>query len=243
MDPMAMADLLIKAAASLKPSERATLAAKLAEAGLVTASPSKVETREVVKEVVREVHSGGPMPEPIATELRKIVGLPADVPPKAERAVELCALMADFVTSLELYGARFWHDIGKDTKTQFFRVLTKERPNERQGLLARYLEGDPALSRETLAKELKRVRLHVSYIILGVVNAGKQFSRDHMSRFSVDALQAAAEKATFTEGQASKNWKQYVRLMEGVDEAALEKRLLGLIAKDVDAQLSTQVVR
>lgn len=58
----------------------------------------------------------------------------------------------------------------------------------------------------------------------GVREAGKQYARDHISRFSVDAV-TKESKSSFTKSQATANWETYVRLMEGVDANWIEQRM------------------
>ncbi|MCX5691897.1 MAG: hypothetical protein NTV94_19245 [Planctomycetota bacterium] len=245
-DPAAIAEQLIAATAKLSSDAREAIASRLAAAGLVpmpaASSGASAPVREVVKEVVREVPTLAGMPEGAMAELKKMVGLPQDANVRADRMVELCTLLVEFTIKLEPWAVAYWQDIGKEAKNQVFRVLSKERPNERQGILARFVEGDASTDKDAVAKDILKLRSLVSLLLKGVLDAGKAFSRDHMTRFSVDAVQAGAEKGTFTESQAAKNWKQYVKLMEGFDAASMEKRIKGLIAKDVDAQLS-QIIR
>lgn len=259
-DPGVLADQLIAMCKGMGDAERAGVAAKLARAGLTLnesasgnggnggsggsggGGEGKVEIREVIKEVVREVPTLAGLPEAAMADLKKMLGVPADGTIRADRIVEMCTLLAEFTIKLEPWACAYWQDIGKDAKVQIFRTLSKDRPNERQGSLARFAEGDPAVSKENLAKDFLKLRSLVSLLLKGVMDAGKQFGKDHMTKFAVDAVQGSAEKGTFTESQAAKNWKQYVKLMDGLDAATMEKRLKNLIAKDVDVQLS-QVIR
>ncbi len=247
-DPAAIAEQLIAATARLSPDAREAIASRLAAAGLVpmpmaaASASASAPVREVIKEVVREVPTLAGMPEGAMAELKKMIGLPQDANLRADRMVELCTLLVEFTIKLEPWAVAYWQDIGKEAKNQVFRVLSKERPNERQGILAKFVEGDASTDKDAVARDILKLRSLVSLLLKGVLDAGKAFSRDHMGRFSVDAVQSGAEKGTFTESQAAKNWKQYVKLMEGFDAASMEKRIKGLIAKDVDAQLS-QIIR
>lgn len=255
-DPGVLADQLIALCKGMGEAERAGVAAKLARAGLSLneggggggsgggggGGGGGVEVREVIKEVVREVPTLAGLPEAAMADLKKMLGVPADGTIRADRIVEMCTLLAEFTIKLEPWACAYWQDIGKEAKVQIFRTLSKDRPNERQGSLARFAEGDAAVTKENLAKDFLKLRSLVSLLLKGVMDAGKQFGKDHMTKFAVDAVQSSAEKGTFTESQAAKNWKQYVKLMDGVDAATMEKRLKNLIAKDVDTQLS-QVIR
>lgn len=230
-DPASLAEALIGACTTLGAPERAAIATRLAAAGL-TAS------REVVKEVVREVPSAGGVqgvPAQALNELKRMVGASAEGgEPRADRIVELCTLLSEFVLKLEPWACSYWKDIAPDAKNQIYRSLDKEVP--------RFLSGDEAVNKEALARSILRLRSLVSLLLKGVMDAGKQFGKDHVARFNPDAVQGAAEKPTFTQPQGVQNWKQYVKLMDGYDAAGIEKRLKGLIAKDVDSGLS-QVIR
>lgn len=235
----ALADKLIAMCKTLSGAQRSEVVLKLADAGLAAGGG---EVREVVKEVVREVPGAGGLPAAAVNELKKMLGVPPEGTVSAERVVDLAMLLSEFTIKLEPWACSYWKEIAPDAKTQIFRVLSKERPNERQGSLAKFVEGDGAVNKDTIARDILKLRSLVSLLLKGVLDAGKQFGKDHVARFSVEAVQSAAERGTFTESQAAKNWKQYVKLMEGYDAAAMEKRLKQLIAKDVDNGLA-QVIR
>lgn len=245
-DPMAVAGHLLELAASLGTNARAALTSKLVAGGLIPVPPpssgndgaARVEVREVIKEVVREVPTLAGIPEESLTELKRFAGVPVEAPIRSDRVIELCVMLADFTSKLEPWAVAYWQEIGRDAKNQVGRVLTKAAPNERQGTLARFLEGHEGATREALFTDILRLRSLVSLLLKGVLNASSEFSRDHMKRYSPDAVQNSAEKGTFTESQAAKNWKQYVKLMEGIDAGSLERRLKGIIAGDVDKNLS-----
>jgi|GEM_PF-1509926 len=245
----ALTDSLIAMWSGLSGGERTLVVSKLAAAGLVASEPGSGQTssekgevrevvREVIKEVVREVPTLGGLPEAAMLALKKEIGLPPEAVIRADRVVELCTVLAEFTVKLEPWAVSYWQEMSKDSKSQVFRVLSKPSPNERQGVLARYAEGDETLSRESLLRDMLRLRSLVSLLLKGVLKAGEEFSKDHMKRYAVDVVQSSAEKGTFTESQGAKNWKQYIKLMEGVDAAAMEKRLKSMIAKDVESGLS-----
>ncbi|MBS0197464.1 MAG: hypothetical protein JSR77_11970 [Planctomycetes bacterium] len=234
-DPRALADMLIEACASLPETARNDIAGRLAAAGLGISGGGQV--REVVKEVIKEVRvptGPGGLPAAALGELRRMVGLPADTEIQGDRLVDLCTLLSEFVLKLEPWACTYWRELGPDAKNPVPRSLDKG--------LAKFVSGDPSASKDAVARDILKLRSLVSLLLKGVLDSGKQFGKDHMARFSVDAVQSAAERGTFTESQGAKNWKQYVRLMEGYDAAAMEKRLKSLIAKDVDNGLS-QVIR
>lgn len=240
----ALADALVATWGSVAGSERSVVVSKLAAAGLIAVESSgsggevREVVREVVKEVVREVPTLGGLPETAMAALKKELGLPMDAVVRADRLVELCTALAEFTLKLEPWAVKYWQEMAKDTKSPVFQVLGKPAPKEREGVLARYAEGDEAVTKDMLMRDMLRLRSLVSLLLKGVLTAGGDFSKDQMKKYGMDAVQASAEKGSFVENQAAKNWKQYMKLMEGVDAASIERRLKVMIAKDVEAGLA-----
>jgi hypothetical protein len=152
-----------------------------------------------------------------------------------QRAAELSALLAEFAVRIEPWACQYWRDLAPDAKNLIAPTLGKD--------MARYASGDDRLSRDVIADDLYNLRSVVSLLMKGVVEAGRQFGRDHVTRFSVDSvLEEAKRVKTFTQSVEAAAWAVYVRRMQGVDAADMEKRLRQLIAADVDAALG-QVMR
>jgi hypothetical protein len=176
----------------------------------------------------------GGLPTAQITEFKKAVGLPAETEVDAARVVEIASLLAEFTLKLEPWACSYWRDLAPDAKNNIYQVLNKDLPKYAAG-------GDEKLTKEAMHKSVYKLRSLVSLLMKGVMEAGKQFSRDHLMRYSLDAIKEAAPKETFKSDEY-RCWKQYERLMEGVDGPAIEKRLKQVIAKDVDTGLS-QVIR
>lgn len=169
-----------------------------------------------------------------AAELRKQVGLPAEAPLDGTRVTEVAAILAEFTLRLEPWACSYWRDMAPDAKNQIFPALKTELP--------KFMLGDEKVSREVVAKSAYRLRSLISLLMKGVTEGGRQYAREHLSVFSVEAIGKAAGSGTIMESKDVKNWKQYVRQMEGVDASTIEKKIKSLIAKDVDAGLS-QVIK
>ncbi len=219
-DPRVLAEKLIENSRALSDGERAAIAAKLAAAGF-----------SVVQVQVKEAPGG--LPTAQIAEFKKVVGLPAETEVNAARVVEVATLLAEFTLKLEPWACSYWRDLAPDAKNNVYQVLNKDLP--------RFAAGDEKVGKEAMHKTVYKLRSLVSLLMKGVMEAGKQFSRDHLSRYSLDAIKEAAPRETFKSDEY-RCWKQYERLMEGVDAAAIEKRLKQVIAKDVDTGLS-QVIR
>ncbi|MDX2132097.1 MAG: hypothetical protein SFY69_08595 [Planctomycetota bacterium] len=169
-----------------------------------------------------------------AAELRKQTGLPAEAPLDGNRVTELAAILAEFTLRLEPWACSYWRDMAPDAKNQVFPALKTELP--------KFMLGDEKVPRESVAKSAYRLRSLISLLMKGVTEGGRAYAREHLSVFSVEAIGKAAGSGSLMESKDVKNWKQYVRQMEGVDAQAIEKKLKAMIAKDVDAGLS-QVIK
>lgn len=169
-----------------------------------------------------------------AAELRKQVGLPDEAPLDGTRVTELAAILAEFTLRLEPWACSYWRDMAPDAKNQIFPALKTELP--------KFMLGDEKVPREVVAKSAYRLRSLISLLMKGVTEGGRQYAREHLSVFSVDAIGKAAGSGSLMESKDVKNWKQYARQMEGVDASSIEKKIKSLIAKDVDAGLS-QVIK
>ncbi|MFZ2873552.1 MAG: hypothetical protein WAZ94_03630 [Phycisphaerales bacterium] len=226
-DPKSVAEKLIEVTKGLGEAEKQQIAARLSVAGLLP-RPTASAAAPVAAGPSGTVSASG------AADLRKHLGMPADAPIDAGKAVELAAVLAEFVLKLEPYACMFWKDIAPDAKNQVYQTLNRD--------LGKFMSGDEKATKEAVAKGVFNLRSLVSLLLKGVSDAGKHFSRDHISRFSVDEITKAAGPGTLMTSKDVLCWKQYVRQMEGVDAASLEKRLKSVIAKDVDAGLS-QVIK
>jgi hypothetical protein len=224
-DPKSLAEMLIELGRGMSQAEKDAVTARLSAGGFST----------VVKEVVRESGGGGgaAFPPAALAEFKKAVGLPADGEVNPGRLLELAALLTEFTLKIEPWACSYWRDLAPDAKNPIYQTLNKEFP--------RYVSGDDKITKEAMHKSVYKLRSLVSLLMKGVMEAGKQFARDHMTRYSMEAVRESAPKETFKSDEY-RCWKQYERLMEGVDAPAIEKRIKQLIAKDVDTGLS-QVIR
>lgn len=231
-DPLSLADRLIEASKAVGDIERQQILAKLRAAGLAPAAPSAPAAAP--REPAVPAAPGAPVPASAAAELKKTLGLSGDAPLDSGRVTELAAVLAEFTLKLEPWACTYWRDVAPDAKNQVYQSLNKD--------LAKFMQGDEKTPRETVAKSAYRLRSLISLLMKGVTEAGKQFARDHMNRFSVEEISKAAGPGTLMTSKDVLCWKQYVRQMDGVDASAIEKRLKSLLAKDVDAGLS-QVIK
>lgn len=222
-DPKSLAERLIEACRGLGDADRQAIAARLSAGGLVL-------KQGVPAAAPVAAPAGAPVTASGAAEFRKHVGMAADAPVDSSRLADVAAMLAEFTLRLEPWACNFWKDIAPDAKNTVYPTLNKD--------LGRYMLGDDKLPKEALAKSVYRLRSLVSLLLKGMSEAGRSFSKDHMGRYSVEAIEKAAGPGGLMTAKEVLCWRQYVRQMEGVDGAAIEKRLKSLMAKDVDASLS-----
>jgi len=226
-DPTVLVGRLVDLARGMTDSQKAAVSSVLASAGLVVK-----ETVEV-KVPVPEAGVGGgwaDVPEAVAAEIRKLLKLPPDAAINPARAAEAVPLLVDFTLRLEQWGCSYWRSIAPEARTQIFAVLEKD--------IAKFVTADEKTTREVVGDSVHNLRSLVSLLMKSAGDAGKQFSRDHLTRFGVAEIEKEVGPGTFMKNQAVSAWEQYKKLMADMDAAAMEKRLTAVIAKDVDTALS-----
>lgn len=240
-DPRALADKLVEACRGLSEGERGAIIAKLAGAGLIqvqvkeVAAPPATKPTYVGEPVAAPAAAAAPVSaSAAAAELRKAIGAMPEAPLDQGRVLEMATILAEFTLRLEPWACTYWKDIAPDAKSTVFQTLNKD--------LARYATGDEKITKMQLSNNVYNLRSLISLLMKGVVEAGKQFGRDHLQKFSVEEIKKAAGPGSLVTSEDVKCWRQYVKLMEGTDAAVIEKRLKQLLAKDVDAGLG-QVLR
>ena len=238
-DPRSLTEKLIEACRGLSEGERGAIIARLAAGGLILhpAAPAEVKAKPtyVGEPVEAPVAAAAPVSaSAAANELRKAIGVMPEAPLDQGRVLEMAAILAEFTLRLEPWACTYWKDIAPDAKATVFQTLNKD--------LARYATGDEKVTKMQLANNVYNLRSLISLLMKGVVEAGKQFARDHLQRFSVEEIRKAAGPGSLVTSEDVKCWRQYAKLMEGTDTASIEKRLKQLLAKDVDAGLG-QVLR
>ncbi|GJQ30801.1 MAG: hypothetical protein HBSAPP03_26850 [Phycisphaerae bacterium] len=233
-DPMVLAEKLIEVSKALSEAERQAIGAKLKAAGLGGPHVQPSMAAAPVAAPAPQAASATSVPAGAGSEMRKMLGMPADAPIDGARLTDMAAILAEFTLKLEPWACTYWRDVAPDAKNQVYQVLNKD--------LAKFMQGDEKVGKEVIAKHAYRLRSLISLLMKGVTEASKQFARDHMARFSVEEISKIAGPGSLMTSKDVLCWKQYVRQMEGVDATGIEKRLKSLLAKDVDAGLS-QVIK
>ncbi len=226
-DPTVLVGRLVDLAKGMTDSQKAAVSSVLASAGLVVKETVEVK---VPVPVAGGGGGGADVPEAVAAEIRKLLKLPPDAAINPARAAEAVPLLVDFTLRLEQWGCSYWRSIAPEARTQLFAVLEKD--------LGKFVTGDEKTTREVVGDSVHNLRSLVSLLMKSAGDAGKQFSRDHLTRFGVAEIEKEVGPGTFMKNQAVSAWEQYKKLMADMDAAAMEKRLTAVIAKDVDTALS-----
>ncbi len=225
-DASRLTDMLIEAAAKLPEGERAKIKERLKAGGLA----DEARASGISVAMAGAVTSGaGVLSGAVLAELKRAAGLKADdqVVIDSTRAAEVAAVLSDFVLRLEPWACSYWQSLAPDAKNIVPPSLQKE--------LQKFLAGDASVTKEVLAKNVYRLRSLVSLLMREVLEAGKQFGRDHIQRYAPAEIEKMVPAGgVWAAARAGRCWEQYVRLMEGVDAAGIEKRLRTMIAKSVD---------
>jgi hypothetical protein len=166
--------------------------------------------------------------QPLA-ELRRAMSLPSDAQLDGVRVVEVAAVLAEFVAKLEPWACQYWKAMAPDARNEVPATLSRT-----MGKFV--ITADDKATKDQVAREAFRLRSLVSLLMKGVNEAGRQYARDHLARFGIDAITREAKAGW--KGQAAANWEVYAKLMEGVDADWIDQRIRKLIASDVDAGLS-----
>ena len=253
-DPRALANKLVAICQGMGDFEKSSIMAILSQGGLLAAPIVKTVT---VAAAAAPVATPVPRVEPKVeaspsqrvdtsklegvaltpgqplAELKRALGVSADSNLDGVRVVELASMLTEFVVKLEPWACQYWKDMAPDARNEVPPTLART--------LGKYASNtDEKVTKEVVARETYRLRSLVSLLMKGVREAGKQYARDHLTRFGLDPI-VKESKAGFAQPKASANWEQYVKLMEGVDANWIEQRIKKLIASDVDAGLSAVV--
>ena len=97
----------------------------------------------------------------------------------------------------------------------------------------KYLGGDPEVSIVQVNQIVDRMRQLLAGILTAIGPAGRSFSKQHLSRFSPDAIKDAAssEPGGMFVTQEQKCWRKYTELAAELNEDAIELEIQDAIAR------------
>jgi hypothetical protein len=204
-DPSFLVSRLVELAPSLSEQQKHAIIDKLRQVGL---APSAVVG----------------WPEQQANALRtKLQAAPKDAL-EPGHVLELLTLLAELIMSLDQVVWTTWRTIAPKSAIR--------RPTGLQKNMARFAAGDPDVPRGQVSQDLERLRQLVAAIVAAIGNAGRQFAHNYATKFSPTEIEglAAMERGGMLVSKEVKNWRKYVELSAGRDEAAIESEIMEAIA-------------
>lgn len=198
---------LIEVSKGLSEEQRQGVVAALSRAGLALAP---ADTGGVPQETLDE----------LATRLQ----LSGQHRPSAGRAVELAALMAEVLGSLDQVVWNTWRMLSPKA--------TIKRPAPLPRTMGRFSAGDPEIGKGQVKQELEQLRKLTAALISAVSQAGRTFAQRHSDRFSPGAIEALAKMSPgkFMQSVEARCWEKYKELAGPMDAASIEAEFQQAIA-------------
>ena len=211
-NPVVLAERLAEMASDLSERERQTVAKRLQEAGLI---------REGDQD----------WPEDATRVLRDRLRLGSQGRIDPARALRLVAELADFACTLDQLAWKAWSTIAPQS------AITRQaglRPT-----MGRFFASDDEAVGEQVLEDLEKVRHLIAALLSGATQAGRQFARRYLGRFSPAQISALAEiePGGFLVGHEQKCWRKYVELAESMDPTAVEHELMEVIRQYAETLL------
>ncbi len=204
-DPSFLVSRLAELAPSLSEQQKHAIIEKLRQVGL---APSAVVG----------------WPEQPANALRsKLQAGPKDAL-EPGHILELMTLLVELTASLDQVVWTTWRTIAPKSAIRRPAGLLKN--------MARFAAADPDVPRGQVSQDLERLRQLVAAIVAAIGNAGRQFAHNYATKFSPTEIEglAAMERGGMLVSKEVKNWRKYVELSAGRDEAAIESEIMEAIA-------------
>ncbi len=208
--PEALVDRLISMAPAMPKRKLLELGARLQQAGFI-----EVKTTALVDEPPPEFLQRFPLEE----------GRPVDL----QRLYKLTQSLADFVIGMDKVIWNIWRAIAPRSKIR--RDVSVMGDIRHVG--GRYLGGDTEVSSAQVNQIVDRLRQLLAGVLTAIGPAGRSFSKQHLSRFSPDAIKdvAMAEPGGMFVTIEQKCWRKYSELAAELNEDAIETELQEAIAR------------
>ncbi|MGN6366883.1 MAG: hypothetical protein ACTHN5_01340 [Phycisphaerae bacterium] len=197
---------LTQLAPSLTEEQRKTAIARLAEAGLSSSG-------------------AGPEwpPQPVKTLKTKLQLTDRDTL-DAARLLDLLSELVTFASSLDQLVWATWKQVAPKSDMK--------RPTPVLRSCARFVSGDPEISRTQVAADVDRLRQLCAGVISAIAQAGNLFAQRHVGKFSVANIETYADKMPgMMIGKEVKCWRQYKELATAMDVQTIELEIQNAIAE------------
>jgi len=197
---------LIEVAKELTEEQRQGVVGALQRAGLAPAPTAGGVAQEALDELAVKLQMSGQQR------------------PGADRAVELAALMAEVLGSLDQVVWNTWRMLSPKA--------TIKRPAPLPRTMGRYTAGDPEIGKQQVKQELEQLRKLTAALISAVSQAGRTFAQRHSDRLSPGAIEALAKMTPgkFMQSVEARCWEKYKELAGPMDAASIEAEFQQAIA-------------
>lgn len=217
-DPSYLAERLTKLASSMPEAERAAIGAKLAAAfgvaGPAAPAAPAASGDEILKRFGKLVESESATLDPA-------------------KLAEAAEVLVKFASSLDQWVWNAWQG----------RLAPRSAVRRREMVvksIAHYASGAPGVTIATVTGDVERLRQLILALISAVNQSGTLFAQRWLEKFSVAAIEQAAEPATVWEGKPVKCWKKYVELAGPLERSAIEKDIVEAVADYVDTLMRSR---
>jgi hypothetical protein len=145
------------------------------------------------------------------------------------RAIAMAGMLSQFSVSMFTLAWMAWRTIAPNSSVR--------RGGISQKLFARYVAGDPTVSREQVALELERLRQLIASLISAISQVGEQFAHAHLEKFApaeIEQAVAAENRGGLFRSRQVLYWQKYLQLADGLDQAAIEAEIRRVIAQHAE---------
>ncbi len=215
--PDALANRLAEMAPYLSTEQKKALGEHLHDSGFAVAQRVPVA-------------SAGTPPQfqEVPVELQRKLGVDTGGSLDPDRVLRLIAVLADLAVTLDQVAWNVW------------KSLAPKSPVRREGGAAGdfrriggpYLLGDKEVSTAQINLVIDKTRQLIAGLLAAIGATGETFARQHLARFSPDAIkQLAEEESGFFVGPEQKCWRKYVALFNELSGLKVEKEISAGIVK------------
>ena len=199
-DPSFLTERLVDVFATLDEPHRRAVVSRLAEAGVVAVGKYD-------------------WPQAPAATFKQKVGMGANDDIDPHRMLDLSALLAELVCSLDQVVWSAWRQIAPQANVK--------RPANLQKTMGRFAAGDQDTPRGQVAQDLNKLRALTAGLIAAMSQTGR-FAVQHFKSFGPEEIKALVGSSMI--GAEARYWRKYVELATAQDPIVVEQEIRKAIA-------------
>lgn len=138
-------------------------------------------------------------------------------------------MFAQFTLVMDQLAWRIWKDLAPGSALK--------RPASFKADLAKFLAGDPSISREQVREQLERLRRVLAGLTSAAPRAGEIFASRQVQRIGAQSVEAAAARGALPlvgDRKETACWRKYQELAKDLEADALARELLMLWGETAD---------